>query len=584
MALQVGDTIGPYTIEGTLGAGGMATVYKGYHPRLDRSVAIKVLHRSLQTNTDFQQRFEREARIVARLEHPNIVPVYDFSEYQGEPYLVMKYIEGETLKKSLSGTPLPKEMLHRLVMPIASALTYAHEHGVLHRDVKPSNVLIDMRGTPYLTDFGLARLAVAGESTMSADVMLGTPFYISPEQARGERELDARTDIYSLGIVLYEMVVGRVPFAADTAYATVHDHIYTAPPLPSELNPAVNPTLEAVLLKALAKQPDARYSSAVALAQAFLAALDGETDDRPVSAAARPAAPPASITEADTQSDERPASAADGSRRPASRSRIPPPPPVPPLPAAPRRPSAPRPPERGRAAEDFGERMEQMDEKAREWSEKAGEWGEKFGEQMARWGEQVGENIKAAMHEESAGRKSIRLTWRPGAKWVNDGPHGPGFYTDDDLMNAEMEDGMDEDEARIRRRITEKIEERQGLIGHAASYVGVNLMLWAIWLFNAINAASFPFPWPLLVTLGWGMGLFAHGASYWSEYGPGRERREALIQREIERERARLGYKAKNDDLYDSAVSRVRLNEEGELTDSFVDELDAREKRKRRDE
>ncbi|MDX1994886.1 MAG: serine/threonine-protein kinase [bacterium] len=203
MALNTGDQVGQYEIRQQIGAGGMALVYKAYHARLDRYVAIKVLHQTHLQNDAFRARFEREARIVARLEHPNIVPIYDYSEIGTQPYLVMKFIEGRTLRDVLRERQLSTEEVLQLMTPMAQALDYAHQQGVLHRDIKPSNIIIDGRGIPYLTDFGLARLAQAGESTMSADMMLGTPQYISPEQASGKTELDSRTDIYSLGVVLY---------------------------------------------------------------------------------------------------------------------------------------------------------------------------------------------------------------------------------------------------------------------------------------------------------------------------------------------------------------------------------------------
>jgi len=244
MTISAGHQLGPYLVQEQVGKGGMATVFKAYHARLDRNVAIKVIHPAYKDDAGFTARFEREAQIVAKLEHPGIVPVYDYAEDDGQPYLVMKYVEGQTLRRLLSGGPLPLAEISRIMTAVADALTYAHKQGVLHRDIKPSNIILTADGTPYLTDFGLARIAQAGESGMSTDMILGTPQYISPEQAQGERNLDARTDIYSLGIILYEMVVGRVPFSADTPYAIVHSHIYTAPPQPSEVNPEIPAAVE----------------------------------------------------------------------------------------------------------------------------------------------------------------------------------------------------------------------------------------------------------------------------------------------------------------------------------------------------
>jgi serine/threonine protein kinase len=285
MALDTGDTIGPYQVVSQLGQGGMATVYKAYHPQLDRYVAIKLMHPAFLNDPNFSMRFRREAQVIAKLEHTNIIPVYDYSEFEGEPYLVMKFIDGDTLKNALSEKMLSFRQTIDILATVASALTYAHELGILHRDVKPSNILLDANKTPYLTDFGLARMMQAGQSTLSQDMLVGTPHYMSPEQAKGNRELGPGTDIYSLGVMYYEVAVGRLPFSGDTPYAIVHDHIYTPLPLPSQVNASVSPAVEQVLLKALAKDPAERYSSAVELAQAFNRAI-GETDFQPGAAPA----------------------------------------------------------------------------------------------------------------------------------------------------------------------------------------------------------------------------------------------------------------------------------------------------------
>lgn len=275
MSFAIGENVGPYRIVEQLGQGGMATVFKAYHAALDRYVAIKVLHRAFLEDPNFLARFQREARVVAKLEHPNIVPIYDFSEHGGQPYLVMKFIEGETLKARLQRGPLSRDEGLQIIQAVGAGLAYAHGRGILHRDIKPSNVLLTPDGGIYLADFGLARIAQAGESTLSSDMMLGTPQYISPEQARGERDLDAGTDIYSFGVVLYEMVVGRVPFSADTPFSIIHDHIYTPLPLPRSINPRVPDGVERVLLKALAKDRADRFESVGALVAAFSAAISG---------------------------------------------------------------------------------------------------------------------------------------------------------------------------------------------------------------------------------------------------------------------------------------------------------------------
>jgi tRNA A-37 threonylcarbamoyl transferase component Bud32 len=272
MSFNIGENVGPYRIIEQLGQGGMATVYKAYHAALDRYVALKVLHPAFHQDQTFTGRFQREARVVARLEHPNIVPIYDYSEHEARPYLVMKYIEGDTLKARFSAGPLSSAEIEKVVSSVGSALAYAHKQGIWHRDIKPSNVLLANDGVMYLADFGLARIAEAGESTLSSDSIMGTPQYISPEQAMGSKDLDAGTDIYSFGVMLYEMVVGQVPFSADTPFSIIHDHIYTPLPLPMDINPKVPEPVQRVLMKALAKQRADRYESVDEMCNAFRAA------------------------------------------------------------------------------------------------------------------------------------------------------------------------------------------------------------------------------------------------------------------------------------------------------------------------
>jgi tRNA A-37 threonylcarbamoyl transferase component Bud32/tetratricopeptide (TPR) repeat protein len=301
MPFKQGENVGPYRIMEQLGQGGMATVFKAYHPNLDRYVAIKVLHPAFKQDPQFTERFQREARVVAKLDHPNIVPVFDYADHNGQSYIVMKFVEGETLKGVLDREWPSKEQILGIVQSVGSALTYAHSQGVLHRDVKPSNILLADPGNIYLADFGLARMAEAGESTLSGDQLLGTPQYISPEQARGEKDLDAGTDIYSFGIVLYQLAVGRVPYNADTPFSIIHDHIYTPLPLPRSINAKIPEDMELVLLKALAKDRKDRFASVQELTEAFDNAARGISPwDEQVAGAAVPvasAAAPASIAE-----------------------------------------------------------------------------------------------------------------------------------------------------------------------------------------------------------------------------------------------------------------------------------------------
>lgn len=281
MPFVVGENIGPYRLVEQLGQGGMATVFKAYHSALDRYVAIKALHPAFLHEPNFLARFRREAQVVARLEHPNIVPIYDYSEHEGRPYLVMKFIEGETLKARLGKETLSSGEISRIVQSVGAALSYAHEQGVLHRDVKPSNILLANDGRIYLADFGLARMADAGESTLSSDVTLGTPQYISPEQALGAKDLDQATDIYSFGVVLYELYVGRTPFNADTPYSVIHDHIYSPLPIPHLINPQVSEAIERVLFKALAKARNDRFATVKDLIAAWEQAVQSEVSGTP---------------------------------------------------------------------------------------------------------------------------------------------------------------------------------------------------------------------------------------------------------------------------------------------------------------
>jgi len=267
----VGTKLDKYEIVAKLGAGGMATVYKGYQVSLNRYVAIKVLNPVRAARKGLMTRFTREARAVASLDHPHILPIYDFGRDRGYTFLVMKFIPTGTLRDRLTGEPLPLGEAAEIVFQVASALDHAHQRGIIHRDIKPSNILLDEKGNALLSDFGLAkilestiRITVSGES-------MGTPAYTSPEQAMGE-EVDSRTDVYSLGVVLYEMLTGQVPFPGD-ALSVALKHVQEPPPPPRSLNPALPEPVEQVILQALAKNPDERFATAGALAHALEQAI-----------------------------------------------------------------------------------------------------------------------------------------------------------------------------------------------------------------------------------------------------------------------------------------------------------------------
>jgi serine/threonine protein kinase len=282
MTFAPDQEVGPYRIVSQIGRGGMATVFKAYHPALDRFVAIKVPVADFQSNPEVLARFKREVRIIAKLDHPNIIPIYDVSEFEGTPFLVMRFVEGRTLREFLSQykktVSLPT--VTTIMRAVTSALTFAHQKQVLHRDVKPSNIMLGNDGSVYLMDFGLARIVAEADLTISKDLAIGTPYYISPEQAKGE-PLDERTDIYSLGIVLYELLAGRVPFTGERPSIVVYHHISTPPPLPSTFNPNISPSLEQVVLRALAKNRDERFPSAAEMMLAFQEVLQAEAQMAP---------------------------------------------------------------------------------------------------------------------------------------------------------------------------------------------------------------------------------------------------------------------------------------------------------------
>lgn len=272
--LQPGQMLGAYQIINQVGQGGMAAVYKAYQPSMDRNVAIKVLPRQLAESPEFAARFQQEARIIARLEHPHILPVFDFGESGGVTFFVMRYLETGTLKTRMEAGPLSLIEIDRIFTQLAEALGYAHAHGIVHRDLKPANALVDENGNVFLTDFGIAKLLESASPRLTqTDAILGTPAYISPEQAKAE-SVDNRSDIYSLGIILYEMVTGRVPFVADTPLAVILKHISDPLPPPSIVKPDIPDPIERVILKALAKEPGDRYATAAEFLSAWKRALE----------------------------------------------------------------------------------------------------------------------------------------------------------------------------------------------------------------------------------------------------------------------------------------------------------------------
>jgi serine/threonine protein kinase len=477
------------------------------------------MHQNIAADASFIARFQREARIVAKLDHPHIVPIYDYDEIDGQPFLVMKYVQGRTLKSLLRDGPLPPDRVLDVMTRIGDALQYAHDEGILHRDIKPSNIILDQRGHPYLMDFGLARIAQSGESTMSADVMLGTPHYISPEQAKGNTDLDARTDVYSLGIVLYELLTGRVPFLGDTSYAIIHDQINTQPPAPHTLNPRIPVKVEDVLLRALAKDRQDRYASPSDLVAAYRDATQGQ-----------------SISAPDSQIAPRERTPADTAHEPAV---------------------------------SFFDRLQRFGEEAeRQFAdfEKAVPEGERGREARRR----LAEAWKASKDSES--KPSKRHTDKSKKKSDNKSSK------QDDSAHLPPEERI---RKRIESRLNKRTEEFSGWVGHTAFFFFVN-----IWLFgfdNFINGvmndtsdiSSINF-----ITAIWGIGYIIHTLNTWMSYGPGYMRRQRAIDREVERQAQSLYGKQKNDAFYaDDEPPPVRLTGDGEFTQSYVDEIDAKQKR-----
>lgn len=263
------EKIGIYEVKSELGRGGMATVYRAYDPRFEREVAVKVLpHELLHADPQFRLRFERESKIVAQLEHSAIVPVYDVGESEGQPYFVMRYMNGGSLSERIKAGVFTIDEAIQILGAIAPGLDEAHSKGIVHRDIKPSNILFDKRGNPYISDFGIAKLSQAQSGSVTGSAIIGTPAYMAPEQAQGT-EVDGRADIYALGIILFEMLTGKQPYDADTPMAVAIKHITDPVPQIRQTNPKLPEGMETIIQKAMAKNKDDRFSSAVEMTNAL---------------------------------------------------------------------------------------------------------------------------------------------------------------------------------------------------------------------------------------------------------------------------------------------------------------------------
>ncbi|MCH8813630.1 MAG: serine/threonine protein kinase [Chloroflexi bacterium] len=334
-----GQTLaGRYQIDDLAGHGGMSSVYKANDANLKRIVAIKFIHQHLTGDVDFLRRFEAEAEAVAQLRHSNIIQVFDFSQEDGQYYMVMEFVPGESLQDRLkrlndSGRSLTTDEIVNIAGGVCDAVDYAHKRGMIHRDVKPANILLSVQGQAILTDFGLAKLA-GGTQHTAAGAVMGTALYMSPEQIRGE-QVDHRTDIYALGVTLYEMVGGKPPYSADSAMTVLMMHLNDPLPDLREIVPDAPPALVEIVEKSLAKNPDDRYPSAAEMAAALRSLDDAAASPPPapapdVTMVAQPAgasgAPPPSSPDATVV--HRPGQPAQSER---GTSAAPPPPPIPPV-------------------------------------------------------------------------------------------------------------------------------------------------------------------------------------------------------------------------------------------------------------
>jgi serine/threonine protein kinase len=256
------EKFGRYEVKSELGQGGMASVYHAYDPIFERDVAIKVLPSVFLHDPQFRKRFDREAKTIASLEHPAIVPVYDFGEENELPYIVMRYMAGGSLADRMKQGALPLDETIKIIGRLAPALDAAHARGIIHRDIKPGNILFDQYGNAFLSDFGIARITQQSGATLTGDTIVGTPTYMSPEQIHGNKAIDGRSDIYSLGVLTFQMLTGQAPYTADTPAKLMMMHVMEAIPSAQQMRADLDPGCDQVIAKAMAKDPDDRFSTA----------------------------------------------------------------------------------------------------------------------------------------------------------------------------------------------------------------------------------------------------------------------------------------------------------------------------------
>lgn len=265
--MAIPEKIGRYIVKSELGRGGMATVYLARDPSVEREVAIKVLPREMLHDPQFRSRFEREIKMVAALEHPAIVPIYDVGEEDGQPYFVMRYMTGGSLSDWIKKENFSIEDTARIIEKIAQGLAYSHKKGIVHRDLKPDNILFDNNGNPFISDFGVAKLTESSGGLTGSGV-IGTPAYMSPEQAQGG-EIDSRSDVYGLGVIVYQMLSGQQPYSADTPMGVVVKHITEPVPEILKLAPNLPPEVDDIIKTTLAKDKDKRYPTTIELAKSL---------------------------------------------------------------------------------------------------------------------------------------------------------------------------------------------------------------------------------------------------------------------------------------------------------------------------
>jgi len=289
MSIGPGTTLGAYVVQDFIGQGAMGVVYRAYHAELERVAAVKVLQ-GLATDGDSSARFRREAQAIAHMRHPNILNVFDFGEFQGTPYMIVEYVEGGSLSARLKRSPIDQEAALRYLQGIGEALDYAHSHGIVHRDVKPANVLLGPEDAPILADFGLVKLMESSSIASLTGVTTGTPAYMAPEQVAGKHVWPAAYR-YALAVMAYEMLTGEFPFQEEGVLEVLYAHVHKAPPAPSTRNEKVGPGADAVILRGLAKDPNARWESCESFVAALAAALESPAAGADKTVVMQPPAP-----------------------------------------------------------------------------------------------------------------------------------------------------------------------------------------------------------------------------------------------------------------------------------------------------